>query len=101
MARSEKGRDAGPPERRDGDREDGRGRQTVERRIRLSAETDVRLGVAAEIRRMTPSELIEWALVPHLAFRLPELPDVTMFPAHMVPTASPPRPRKGREGDAA
>jgi len=49
-------------------------RQTVERRIRLREDVARRLAVAAAIRGMTESELVGWALLPHLAFELPELP---------------------------
>lgn len=50
--------------------------QTVERRLRLSPLTARKLAVAAAIRGLTESELVEWALLPHLAFEVPELPDV-------------------------
>jgi hypothetical protein len=49
-------------------------------RLRLNPLTARKLEVAAAIRGQTPSELVEWALVPHLAFALPELPDVDARP---------------------
>jgi len=65
--------------------------ETVERRHRLSPLTARKLAVAAAIRGQTESELVEWALLPHLSFELPELPDVE---------ARPLRARQGRSGGA-
>ena len=67
---------------------------TAERRIRLSPLTARKLAVAAAIRGQTESELVEWALLPHLSFELPELPEVAVGPLPI------PR-RQGRGGAAA
>lgn len=69
-----------PADRQIGKLADGQ----VERRVRLDTLTAIKLGVAAQIRGMTESELVAWALLPHLSFELPELPDVAMSP---LPTA--------------
>ncbi len=53
---------------------------TVERRIRLHADTATRLAVAAAVRGSTESELIEQALLPYLCFTLPDLPGVRVMP---------------------
>jgi hypothetical protein len=47
-------------------------------RITLDGHDALRLGVAAQIRGVTPSEFIQWALLPHLSFELPTLPDVEL-----------------------
>ena len=49
-------------------------------RLRLGPLTARKLAIAAEIRGQTVSDLVEWALLPHLAFDLPELPDVDARP---------------------
>lgn len=50
----------------------------VQRRFQLSSETAIRLSVLAAIERKTESEVIEWALIPHIAFDLPKTPDVAI-----------------------
>lgn len=60
-------------------------------RIHVSGETATRLNVAAAIRGMTISQIIEWALLPHLEFPLPELLDVEV---RALPPGS--RPKQGR-----
>ena len=68
--------------------------ETVEMRIRLSGDTAKRLNVAAALREMTPSQIVEWALLPHLEFPLPELLDVEV--RALPPGPRPPFTEKGR-----
>ncbi len=69
-------------------------------RLRLGPLTARKLAIAAEIRGQTVSDLVEWALLPHLAFDLPELPDVDARPLGRGGEAganpSPPRPGRRR-----
>ena len=50
----------------------------AEKRLRFTVEAGKKLEVAAQIRGMTPSEFVEWALQPHLDLNLPELPRVLL-----------------------
>lgn len=49
-------------------------------RVRLRPETVRRLRVLAAVRGQTPSEVVAWALLPHLAFETPKVPDVRVEP---------------------
>lgn len=73
-----------------GGKAQGREGATVERRIRLSPLMARKLTVAAAIRGQTESEFVEWAMLPHLAFELPELPDVQLAALPL---------RRGRAGE--
>lgn len=52
----------------------------AELRIRLGSDAARRLHVLAAVRGQTPSEVVAWALLPHLAFEIPKVPDVRVEP---------------------
>ena len=68
----------------------GGGGDVAEVRLRLDAGDAKRLKVAAEVRGISVSALVAEALRPHLAFRLPDVPEV--FDTR--PTTGPLRPRR-------
>jgi hypothetical protein len=71
-------------------------REVVEVRVRIGAELARRLDVAAAIRRASPSELVEWALIPHLDFVVPDLPEICVSPSPFPRVAGREGARKGR-----
>lgn len=74
-------------------------RQTVELRVRLSGDTATRLAVAAAVRGLTPSAVIEEALHPLLNFRLPDVPEPSPRPG--VEKKKRPAPGAGGGGASA
>lgn len=69
----------------------------VLRRIHLDPLLARKLDVAAATRGQTTSDFVEWALLPHLAFDLPELPDVEV---RAIVVATPIAEADGRAGGA-